>query len=249
MTVLKKGVTSLAVLPLVLSITWAVFFLGVSGRSASGAVDANSSDAKNVDDPQTRGTNTLSTGLTANSRSTTNVGADRLSLLPRERALSGGLFGAATTTGETERTFLMLPGGLAYEGDVRDGQPNGQGTMTSPYGTHQWGEFRNGLSYKLTGTWVGADGTREEGTWNLDGTRCGGTIMWQDGRVYKGDWKLVNGAPEQADGNGTMTWPDGRVYVGQFRDGKMDGPGKMTHPSGRVEEGLWKQDQFVGPSP
>jgi hypothetical protein len=84
------------------------------------------------------------------------------------------------------------------------------------------------------------------GTWNLDGTKSGGTITWKDGQEYKGDWKIVDGADELPDGMGVMTWPDGRKYVGQFRNGTMDGTGKMTYPNGKVEEGVWKQDEFVG---
>ena len=93
------------------------------------------------------------------------------------------------------------------------------------------------------------DGTVEVGTWNYDGTVCGGTIIWKDGRQYKGDWKLSENAPELPNGHGEMTWPDGRKYVGQFRDGTMDGRGKMTYPNAKVEEGSWKDGKFVGSAP
>jgi hypothetical protein len=87
------------------------------------------------------------------------------------------------------------------------------------------------------------------GTWNLDGTKSGGTITWKDGREYKGDWIVAEHGSEAPDGMGTMTWPDGRQYVGQFRYGKMDGTGKMTYPSGTVQDGLWKEDHFAGAAP
>jgi hypothetical protein len=193
-------------------------------------------------------TNTFSTESGITSGSTTNPAAEQLNLQPM-RLGPGRLFGESPTTNESGQVFLLLPGGMAYEGEARDGKPDGQGTMTGSNGTHQWGEFRDGLSYKLTGTWVAADGTREDGSWNLDGTRSGGTIKWRDGRVYKGDWRLESRAPERPDGAGTMTWPDGRVYVGQFSDGKMDGPGRLTYPDGKVKEGFWKQGEFVNPAP
>jgi hypothetical protein len=98
----------------------------------------------------------------------------------------------------------------------------------------------------VSGTWVALDGTKEEGTWNNDGSQSGGTIRWIDGREYKGDWKLTDGLTDLPDGTGTMTWPDGRMYVGQFQDGKLNGTGKMTYPGGKVENGLWKRDKFAG---
>jgi hypothetical protein len=94
---------------------------------------------------------------------------------------------------------------------------------------------------------VAPDGTKEVGTWNRDGTKCGGTITWKDGREYKGDWKITEGAPELPDGVGAMSWPDGRKYTGEFHDGNMDGTGKMTYPDGKIEDGLWKQGTFTGP--
>jgi hypothetical protein len=140
---------------------------------------------------------------------------------------------------------LFSRDGTVYEGELIEGQPSGQGTIINPNGTHQQGEWRQGKAYRVSGTWVARDGTKEVGTWNLDGTKSGGIITWKDGREYKGDWKCVAGAAELPDGMGSMTWPDGRKYVGRFRDGTMDGTGKMTYPDGKVEDGVWKQNKFV----
>lgn len=141
---------------------------------------------------------------------------------------------------------LLLPDGTIYIGEVGDGQMNGQGTVTDTKGTNQKGEWRNGLPYKVSGTWVAPDGIIEKGTWNRDGTKSGGTITWKDGQEYTGDWEPVDNGIELPDGTGTMTWPDGRTYVGEFRHGEMDGTGKMTYPGGKVESGLWKLGKFVG---
>jgi hypothetical protein len=147
------------------------------------------------------------------------------------------------------QAIVRLPDGTIYEGESRGGKANGQGIFTDPSGRHQEGEWRNGREYRVTGTLVFPDGTKEVGIWNRDGTPCGGTIIWTDGRQYKGGWKVLDGAPELPDGQGEMTWPDGRKYVGQFHDGTMDGPGKMTYPDGRFQDGLWKQDKFTGAAP
>jgi hypothetical protein len=141
---------------------------------------------------------------------------------------------------------FILPDGSIYEGEVIEGQPSGRGAITHWNGTHQQGEYRAGKMYRVSGTWIASDGTKEVGTWNFDGDKSGGTITWKDGRVYKGDWKIVENLPELPDGMGTMTWPDGRKYVGQFRNGTMEGTGKMTYPDGKITEGVWKRGEFVG---
>jgi hypothetical protein len=143
----------------------------------------------------------------------------------------------------------LLKNGMAYDGEWSNGKANGMGTLTdAANGTKLYGEWRDGEEYKVRGTFVFPDGTIEVGTWHADGSPCGGTITWTDGREYKGDWKLADNAPEIPDGHGQMTWPDGRKYIGQFQDGKMDGLGKMTYPDGKVELGVWKQDEFTGPA-
>ncbi|MGD0058960.1 MAG: hypothetical protein ABSD58_06020 [Verrucomicrobiia bacterium] len=144
---------------------------------------------------------------------------------------------------------LKLPDGTVFLGEVARGVPDGHGVFTQANGTNQEGEWRHGDAYRISGTWVGSDGTKEVGTWNYDGTPCGGTIFWKDGRVYKGDWELREGEPESPDGKGTMTWPDGRTYTGHFLDGKMDGAGKMTYPDGKVEDGTWMQGKFMDAVP
>jgi len=152
-------------------------------------------------------------------------------------------------TDETGRAFFLSFGGLTYVGDVRNGKADGWGTMSGPTGINLYGQWRNGDPYILSGSITATNGTKETGTWNYDGSKCGGTINWADGRVYKGDWKLIPNGIDLPDGVGTMTWPDGRVYVGEFRNGRMDGKGKMVNPRGITQDGLWKRDYFVSPSP
>jgi hypothetical protein len=143
-------------------------------------------------------------------------------------------------------TTMRLPSGATFVGEVDDQEMDGWGILSEPNGTQEEGEWRHGQPYRVTGVDVEPDGTREEGTWNHAGMTSGGTITWKDGRVYKGEWKVVKGAADLPDGTGTMTWPDGRTYTGQFLDGTMDGAGKMTYPDGRIEEGTWMQGKFMG---
>jgi hypothetical protein len=161
-------------------------------------------------------------------------------------SIAVGLQGEGTGGSTGTEVKALLPDGSLYIGEMRDGKVNGRGSVISPDGTNQQGEWRDGQPYRVSGTWVAADGTREVGTWNADGTRSGGKIAWKDGRKYEGDWKVVPNGSESPDGTGTMTWPDGRQFVGQFYNGQPDGTGKMTYLDGKVENGLWKQGNFVG---
>ena len=164
------------------------------------------------------------------------------------------LAGAAKPTDLFERTApkshqtVVSSDGTVYEGEVKGGTPHGIGVMTDARGTREEGEWRDGQVYRARGTWVAWDGTKEEGVWNLDGSKSGGTIVWPDGHTYKGDWKSTPGNIDQPDGEGTMNWPDGRKYVGEFNDGLMEGRGTMTYPDRKIEEGVWKQGKFVGPA-
>jgi hypothetical protein len=160
-------------------------------------------------------------------------------------ALSSKLGNVATNDQRTIRS----PEGTIYVGEISNGQPSGQGTYTDPQGTHQQGEFRDGKPYRITGTWISTDGIKEEGAWNFDGSKSGGTITWPDGRVYRGNWKNMDGVPETPEGVGAMVWPDGRKYMGQFHNGKMDGAGRMTYPGGKVQDGLWMDGNFTGSVP
>jgi len=170
---------------------------------------------------------------------TTPLDGGATSVEHRMATLEGG---AGQPDGQGSVTYQD---GGTYVGEFRNNQPNGQGTLTMPGGSVQYGEWRDGEQYRVSGIDISPDGTREMGTWNYDGTKCGGTITWKDGREYKGDWKIVDGGTDLPDGNGSMKYPDGRKYVGQFHDGKMDGTGQMTYPDGKVEEGLWKDGRFV----
>ena len=151
----------------------------------------------------------------------------------------------ATPTGDV---IDRRPDGSVYEGHVLDGVLDGEGTFSQPNGTIMHGEWRAGKMYKISGTSIFPDGTKEVGNWNVDGSPSGGTITWPDGRQYKGPWKILEGETDLPEGSGEMTWPDGRKYIGQFHDGQMDGPGKMAFPDGKVQDGIWKAGQFTGPT-
>ena len=112
------------------------------------------------------------------------------------------------TTGDKETHSV-------YKGDVENGVPNGQGTLTSPDGWKHVAEWKDGL---------------------VNGQ---GTFTFPDGTKYVGEVK--NG---KYNGQGTRTWSNGNKYVGEFKDGKQHGQGTHTYGKGKWEGdksvGEWK---------
>ena len=81
-----------------------------------------------------------------------------------------------------------------------------------------------------------------EGHFNENGVpHGGGTLTYEDGAVYKGEW--VNDMPR---GHGVMTFASGNVYDGGWVDNEMSGRGVMTFPSGRVYDGEWSNSACNG---
>ena len=228
-----------------------LLFLGGCAKSNDQGSPSPTHEAQPATGRNSGGTNGTATtlGLTAETHPAANATAHALGDAP-DFTLSGTEKSADTlgSLGVNPHGHVVLPDGTIYEGETIGNLPSGQGTVADLHGTHQQGEWRDGKAYKVSGTWVAPDGTKEEGTWNFDGSPSGGTIMWPDGRVYQGSWKVVEDGVELPEGSGTMTWPDGRKYVGEFLDGKTDGQGVMHYPDGKVEDGLWKQGKFVGPA-
>ncbi len=106
---------------------------------------------------------------------------------------------------------------IVYRGEVKNGLPNGQGTLTLSVTIKYVGEFK-------------------------DGKRNGqGTFTLPDGEKYVGQYK-----DDKMHGQGTYTFPSGEKYVGEFKDGLFNGQGTFTFADGRVKSGLWKDGDFLG---
>ena len=100
-----------------------------------------------------------------------------------------------------------------YVGEKKDGQPQGQGTLTFSSGKTFVGEFK-------------------------DGDFHGGTATYPDGRKYEGEWK-----DWRYHGQGTETFPDGSKYVGEYKRGKKQGLGTMTNKDGSKFDGEWERNK------
>jgi len=133
-------------------------------------------------------------------------------------------------------TYTFTNGGK-YDGEWKNGEPNGQGITTFPDGGNYIGEYKN-EKRNGQGTHTWSDGRKYVGDYK-DGVRHGhGTFTLPDGFKYEGEWK-----DGKQNGQGTETFPDGRKYVGKYKDGKQYGQGTETFPDGRKYEGQWKNGE------
>ena len=90
-----------------------------------------------------------------------------------------------------------------FNGEFKDDEADGQGTLTWSKGDKFVGEFK-------------------------DGKRDGkGTYTFASGTSYEGEWK-----DNKFHGQGSHTWPDGDKFVGEYKDGKRDGKGTHTWRGG-----------------
>ena len=104
---------------------------------------------------------------------------------------TGVLYQYETSTGIQWKTFGDVKVPPEYEGEIRNGKPDGFGILIRFDGKKYVGEFREGL---------------------LNGQ---GTFTWSNGNKYVGGFKegLLNG-------QGISTLFDGEKYVGEFKNGK-----------------------------
>lgn len=100
-----------------------------------------------------------------------------------------------------------------YEGDIRDGKPNGKGVIT-----FNWGD-------KYDGEVVNANPNGE------------GVMRYVDGSIYRGHFK--DGRP---NGQGRMDTPDGGWYKGSWKDGNRNGQGTLM-VNGIRQTGIFENDQ------
>jgi hypothetical protein len=102
--------------------------------------------------------------------------------------------------------------GSRYDGEFKDDNFNGHGTLTFTDGTKYVGEFSDG---KFSGQ---------------------GTYTWPSGDEYVGHWK-----DGRESGHGTLVWKDGSKYVGEFENKEFSGQGVIFDARGSVvEQGVYK---------
>ena len=132
------------------------------------------------------------------------------------------------------------PSSERYEGEVKNGLRNGQGTYTFADGKKYIGQFKDDVFFG-NGTLMNADGSKYVGQFKDDQMSGQGTYTWPDNSRYIGQFK--NGT---FHGQGSYFWDDGRKYVGDWKDNKKSGYGVFYQANGAIEkQGIWKDDLLV----
>jgi len=101
---------------------------------------------------------------------------------------------------------------VKYEGEIVNGVPNGQGTMTCCDGIKYVGGYKDGEK-NGQGTETFPDGSEYVGGYKNGYEHGQGTLTIPDGGKYEGEWK-----GGKKNGQGTWTYFNGDKYVGEFKD-------------------------------
>ena len=163
-------------------------------------------------------------------------------LLPPDAVLPDG----GRYRGQVVDGLLQGPGRLDYangswfEGQFKDGQPEGQGIWQSANaGTRYQGEFHQGL-FHGQGRIEYTGGAFYQGGFKL-GQRHGEGHLQQSGQTYRGGFRR-----DQFHGLGKLEWSDGRSYQGRFVRDIPDGEGVRTDAEGNVLSGTFKAGLLNG---
>ncbi len=118
----------------------------------------------------------------------------------------------------------------SYQGDLRDGKPNGWGTQFNANGTIVRGQFRDGRPNGQADLISVSSETRHTGSFQ-DGSLNGRAYEYNRGETYVGSWR-----DNQREGYGTLTSADGSRFEGAFRANEINGPGTRYRSDGTVAE-------------
>ena len=139
-----------------------------------------------------------------------------------------------------------------YEGEVKDGQPHGKGTLFHPENVSRKGtiyyegdwlfgkQTGKGKTYWSLGSKM-YEGYFVDGEFHGKGTEFGVDENGQDYISYEGDW--VNG---EYNGHGTQYNSNGsKFYEGEFKNGYRHGKGILYKSNGETCVGEFKKSEFI----
>ncbi len=137
-----------------------------------------------------------------------------------------------------ERQRIVFPDGSVYNGQLKNGEIEGQGTLSFSDGSIYTGSFQNG-EMNGQGTMIFPDGTTYVGELK-DGMLFGkGVLTFPDGSRYEGSFEN-----NKYHGRGKWFSHLGLRYEGRFRYGKFHGRGVCSLPDGSSYTGFFEEDQF-----
>jgi len=125
-----------------------------------------------------------------------------------------------------------------YIGEIKDGEPYGEGTLIFEDGEIYEGELKEGLRHGY-GTNIWPQGDKYTGEWENDLRNGQGTNTYASGDKYVGDFN-----DNLRHGYGIYTWSDGAVYEGNWENDRKHGQGILTFPDGSKLQGEWLQGEF-----
>ena len=154
--------------------------------------------------------------------------------------------------------------GSIYEGEYKNGKPNGHGSMTSGDNkTIYDGEWKNGKKDGI-GKLVVTDKYNYSGPFEKDYfSGSGGVLCDNQGNIYDGDfekgkfhgyghYKMSNGDTYIGEfkdglfnGKGQYNDKDGNLFDGEFKNGKKEGQGMLIKSDGEKLEGIFSNDVLV----
>ena len=154
--------------------------------------------------------------------------------------------------------------GSIYEGEYKNGKPNGHGSMTSyDNKTIYDGEWKDGKREGI-GKLVITDKYNYSGPFEDDYFSGNGGVLCDNlGNIYDGDfekgkfneyghYKMSNGDTYIGEfkeglfnGKGQYNDKDGNVFDGEFKNGKKEGRGTLIKNNGEKIEGIYSNDILI----
>lgn len=136
--------------------------------------------------------------------------------------------------------IINYPHGDFYDGEVKDGKPDGEGIYIWADSSSHKGYFKNG-SPNGYGTHMYKDGVLHEGYFINDVPNRYGKHIWPDGSFYDGNW--ANGS---FNGFGIYIYVNRDVYSyeGNWLNGIQQGEGKLTYSNGFTFKGNFINEKF-----
>jgi hypothetical protein len=132
--------------------------------------------------------------------------------------------------------------GSIYEGEYKNGKPNGHGSNTSHDNKIIYdGEWENGMRHGM-GKLVVTNKYKYSGPFENNcfcGT--GGILCDNEGNVYEGDFEKG-----KFNGYGHYKMCNGDIYIGEFKDGLFHGKGQYNYKNGDLFDGIFKNGKKEG---
>jgi hypothetical protein len=143
---------------------------------------------------------------------------------------------------EGQGTMTYSDGTVYYGNWVADNR-DGHGKLTYPDGTTLYeGNWKNNKPCDKNGTYIFRNGDIYQGNIENNILKGHGVMKQADGTVYDGNW-----VADKRSGQGTCKYADGDEYTGNWVAGERSGQGTMEFVNGAKYVGPWENDAMHTP--